>query len=179
MALTGEVNPRGLRHAQKIHSAMLEEPAIFDGEHSVPQYFRNFFVLDDLPLGSLSRVEQRSDHDGLEFVSVEVTGVSGDALHLPAANLHRGRFRAVIRGRPGLDLDAAAAQQPVAAKFSASIAVGVACLPQLCGDFGGADFLTYTNGLWDSVDFRGIAENLSFKTMLDDAVVLDVVVGKY
>ncbi len=69
-----EINPGRLRQADEIHAAVLEEAAVFDGQHGVHHDLGNLVVGYQLPLGALLRVEERGDHLRFEFVGFQIAG---------------------------------------------------------------------------------------------------------
>ena len=58
VALMSHVHPGGFRQADKVHAAVLEEAAVFDGQHRIHHQLRNLVIRDQLPLGALLRIEQ-------------------------------------------------------------------------------------------------------------------------
>ena len=56
--LMGKVDPARFRQPDEVHTAVLEESAIFNRDHRIYQDFRNLIVGDDLTLGALFGVEQ-------------------------------------------------------------------------------------------------------------------------
>src|SRR5581483_2533413 len=106
MALPREINPRGLGKAQEVDPAMLEKPAVFDGQNRVHQHLGHFVIAHHLALGTLVALKKRSDHLRLELIGIELGARAAlDAFYAPVTNADRGRFRAVVGTGPGLDLN--------------------------------------------------------------------------
>src|SRR3982074_3736040 len=99
------VDPRRLRHAKEIHSAVLKEPPVFDGEHRLNYHRRNFVVLHQLTLGSLLGIEQRGNQLRLQFVCRKLISLADNVFHLAVLNLDACGLRAVVGLRARCDLN--------------------------------------------------------------------------
>ena len=76
VALMSYVHPGGFRQADKVHAAVLEESAVFDGQHRIDHQLGNLVIGDQLPLGTLFGIEQGSDHLRFEFVGRKIAGLA-------------------------------------------------------------------------------------------------------
>src|SRR5581483_2495026 len=110
MALPGKIHPRRLAHTHKIHAAMLEEAAVFNGQDRVNHHLGYFVVLYDFALGTIASLKQRSDELGFQFVGHQVPSFAADVLHLSILNLNGGWFGAMVGLGPGTHLDTTADQ---------------------------------------------------------------------
>src|SRR5216684_6251947 len=131
MALMGKVDPRGFGEAQEIDSTVLEEAAVFDRRNRLYNNLGNIVVLHQLTLGTLLGIEQRSQHLGLEFIGLQLSGgaaVDGRNRSVPDAD--GGRFGTVIRLRSGQNFNRAA-MQTIAAQRRFALFFGIARMTQL------------------------------------------------
>src|SRR5581483_7115702 len=88
-----------------------------------------------------------------------------------------GGFRAVVGARTRLYLDPAV-QNAVASQAGLPIFLRVSRVTELDRDLLGIDFLAHVNHLRSRVNLCGVAENRAFEPLIDNAVVLDEVVGE-
>ena len=61
LAIPNKVVPAPAQHARVVDASMLEEPAIFDGEHCLHQVRRNLIVRKQTPLGAVCIFAQAGD----------------------------------------------------------------------------------------------------------------------
>ena len=61
MPLVSEIDPCRFRQAHVVHSAVLEEAPVFDGQDGINHDFGDVLVLDDLALRPLFGIEQCCD----------------------------------------------------------------------------------------------------------------------
>ena len=61
---------------------MLEEAAVFDGEHGLDQIGRNLVVADEAALGAVGVLSEAGDEQRLEFITGQgLAAVVGDGFH--------------------------------------------------------------------------------------------------
>ena len=56
-------------HADVVHAAVLEEAAVFDGDHRMHQVLRNLVVGDQAALGAVGVFAQAGDQQRLQFIA--------------------------------------------------------------------------------------------------------------
>ena len=178
VALAGNVDPEGLREAQEVDAAMLEETAVFDGENRVDHHLGNFVVFHDLALGALLGVEQGGNQLRLKFVGGEIAAAAADADDLSVTHQNASRIGAVIRLRAGRDLDAVV-QQAVGAHLRLVALLPISGMAQLGRDRLGRNGLAGTDDFRRGVDVGGVAEDGTAEAFDDDAVVFDVEIRKH
>ena len=108
------VTPAAHIHQRRFHQpvvvdpGVLEETAIFDGQHRIHHDLGDLVEANQAPLGPLLIVGERGDQLRLQFVGrqfvVLVVG-GGNFFHLPFADADYRTFGAVVGGRPRPDLD--------------------------------------------------------------------------
>src|ERR1700730_18096687 len=96
MSPANHIDPGRLRHAKEIHSAVLKEPSVFDGEHRLNYHRRNLIELHELTLGALLGIEQRGDQLRLQFVRRKLVPFADNAFDLAVLDLNTSGLGAVV-----------------------------------------------------------------------------------
>ena len=178
MPLMGEVDPGRFTQPHEIDSAVLEEAAVFDGRDRFHHELGDVVVLHQLTLRALLGVKQRSQHLGLEFISLQLAGDAAvDGRNRAAGDGDGGCFGAVIRLGSGQNFNGAAMHM-VAAQRIFSRLFGIAGMTQLRRNFREAQLRSELHHRWSSENLGRSGERRTAETLLDDAVVLDIPIGK-
>ena len=84
--LPRQIDPPRLEHADEVHSAVLEETPVFDGQHRIDHHLGDVGVLHHLAFGALLGVKQRRHQLRFQFVGGKLGAVAGDAADVPILN---------------------------------------------------------------------------------------------
>jgi len=162
-----------------LEAPMPEEAPIFNGQHCIHHQLRNLVIGDQLPLGTLFGIEQRSDHLRFELISGQITRSAADAVDLAGANMNDGRLLRMIGIRAGFDLDSAVEQAVAAHRRLACSLLGITGMAQFSRNFPGLDSFSDLDRMGDGVNPGRVAEDRTLEALVDHPAELDVVIGKH
>ncbi len=161
-----------------VHTAMLEKPPIFNGQHRLNKAGRNLVVRNQAALGAVRVFAQASDEQRLELVTPEsLAAVVHDRIDHAIPGVNGCGIGRVVRLRAGVHRD----RQPRLGKSPhprwARVAIGgVAGLAQFIGDQALAQLLSQPHLAGRRIDLRGVGEERLLQPLINDVSVLAVVV---
>ena len=87
--MSAQIVKGGGDQAEVVHSAVLEETAVFNGKHRVHHLLGHLVIGDDAALGAVLRAEEASHELRFKFVSAKgfAGGERGNALHIAGCDL--------------------------------------------------------------------------------------------
>ena len=162
---------------------MLEEAAVFDGQHGVHQLRRNVLEPDELALGAVLAFEQSGQQLRLKLVvlkGLRIFAAFGDRRNLPAAEAYLRGIRCVERCWTWRDLETIV-REPVMSNRGAALsrAFEISGATQVSSNFLRVELVADGNHSRPREDLGCVGEDSSSHSPVDHALVLEVEEGKH
>ena len=160
---------------------MLEEAAVFNGQHRMHQVLRDLVVGDEAALGAVGVFAEAGDQFGLELVAGQrLTAIVGNGIHLAILDLNGGAVLGVIGLRAGKDGDAVVARAVGAhGGIFLGTGEGVVRLAEFLGDQADGELLAGAHFARLGEDLGSVFEQGLLEALIDDVLVLDVVIAAH
>jgi len=90
LAVSDHVMPGPAHHAHVVDAAVLEELAVFNGQNSLYDMWRNFVVFEQPSLGAIDVITKTGNQLRLQLIAGErLPVIVTDRRNLPAADVNR------------------------------------------------------------------------------------------